>query len=157
MVMAGGDDGLPLRQVGPQWLWRRLALKLMGAIFQEICCSLLLCVGVALTPIQPMLPNHSRGALCSSVETFTDAPVKGMAIIQSGVVGGEGGEMLETEMVALSVHCPLLFVAVFRQGINVFPPEQTILKITGPPIDVIALALAPACFCLKDVGWTMNE
>jgi hypothetical protein len=58
-------------------------------------------MGVTLTPTPPMLWHHSRGALCRSVETFTDSLVKGMAIVWPGVVGVEGGERVD----------PIFFVA----------------------------------------------
>ena len=44
-------------------------------------------MGITLIPIPPVLPHHPRGAICASVETFTDTFVKGMVIVRPGVVG----------------------------------------------------------------------
>jgi hypothetical protein len=69
--------------------------------------------GVTLRSIPPTLLHCPPCALCGSIKTFTDIFVKGWQSSSLGWCGRKGGRMMRSRMVALSVHCPLLF-SLFR-------------------------------------------
>ena len=66
-MVAGGDDGLPWRRAGRQWLWLPLAIKKGGTwlmILVARCCYV---TGVKLTPILLALMWYHTPGVCNAV------------------------------------------------------------------------------------------
>ena len=105
----GGDHGLcsggwGVNGFGSRWLknwWSQYTFRLAARRWYMR--------GVTLRSIPLRLLHCPRCALCGSNKTFTDIFVKGWQSSSLGWCGRKGGRMSRSRMVALSVHCPLLF------------------------------------------------
>ncbi len=89
-MMAGGDDGLPWRWAGQQWLWLPVEIKNGGTPLIGTRLALLHGGGHTNTNSAHATPSP-LGALCGSIDTFTDSLVKGMTIVWPGMVGEQRG------------------------------------------------------------------
>ena len=89
-MVAGGDDGLPWRRAGRQWLRLPVAIKKGGNYSPYTFLSLTNSTGAKITPILPTLRHRTLRALCRSVKKNTDSLVKGMILFDQGG-GGRGG------------------------------------------------------------------
>ncbi len=113
-MVAGGDDGLLLWRVGPQWLqpsynhcWHDVSQPYSGP------CNVLAftdATGAKIMLILPTLWHHPLRALCFSVEKNTDSLVMGMILFDQG--GGGRGEKVMVERAPPPPSMVCMFVVV---------------------------------------------
>jgi hypothetical protein len=89
-MVAGGNNGLPWRRAGRQWLRLPVVIKRGGNYGPYAFLSLTHTTGAKIMPISPRLPHRTPQALCGSIEKNTDSLVKGMILFDQGG-GGRGG------------------------------------------------------------------